>query len=105
MNSPPPEESTSLKDLYLSAFLSAKGHALHDATLDDRGRTVFHFLETPDLTTALKEYYTGKALVNPAAFIEAFKSLRSLTYQLSGNLQKNNMNRGGHHEKSDRCHR
>lgn len=84
-------EITSLKDLYISSYLKAKGYPLHDATLDDRGRTIFHFLETPEFKAALKEYYTGAALVSPSTFIESFKALRSLAYSLSGDLKKTNM--------------
>ena len=78
----------SSKDLYISSYLKAIGESLHDATLDDRGRTIFHFEDTADLKTALKKYYTGAALVSPSAFIESFKGLRSLAYSLSGDLQK-----------------
>jgi len=84
-------QTCSLKDLYISSYLKAKGFPLHDATLDERGRTIFHFQETAELTTALKEYYTGAALVSPSTFIESFKALRSLAYSLSGDL-KTNMN-------------
>jgi hypothetical protein len=82
-------EIISLKDLYISSYLKAKGFPLHDATLDERGRTIFHFQETPELTKALKEYYAGTALVSPSTFIESFKGLRSLAYSLSGDLKKN----------------
>ena len=91
---------TCFKDLYISSYLKAKGFPLHDATLDDRGRTTFHFEETSELTKALKEYYVGTALVSPSAFIESFKALRSLAYNLSGDL-KNNMRgkfHGGTHQ-------
>lgn len=84
-------EIFSSKDLYISSYLKAIGEPLHDATLDDRGRTIFHFEDTADLKTALKKYYTGAALVSPSAFIESFKGLRSLAYSLSGDLQKSNM--------------
>ena len=86
-----PSDITCLKDLYISSYLKAKGFPLEDATLDGRGRTIFHFQDTPELKTALKEYYTGKALVSPSAFIESFKALRSLAYSLSGDLNKTNM--------------
>lgn len=79
----PPPQTTCFKDLYISAFLRSIGFPLHDATLDDQGRTVFHFEETPELTKALRDYYANTALVSPSAFIEAFKSLRSLAYSLS----------------------
>lgn len=94
MKSESTSQITSLKDLYISSYLKAKGFPLHDATLDDRGRTIFHFQETAELTKALKEYYTGAALVSPSTFIECFKALRSLAYSLSGDLKKNmNMKR------------
>ncbi len=80
-------EIISLKDLYISSYLKAKGLPLYDATLDERGRTIFHFHETPELAITLKEYYTGTALVSPSAFIESFKALRSLAYSLSGDLK------------------
>jgi hypothetical protein len=76
-------ETTRFKDLYISSYLKAKGFPLHDAILDERGRTVFHFDETSELRKALMEYYANTALVSPSAFIEAFKSLRSLAYSLS----------------------
>ncbi|MBZ0221266.1 MAG: DUF5659 domain-containing protein [Candidatus Methylomirabilis sp.] len=81
---------TSLKDLYISSYLKAKSFPLHDADLDHQGRTVFHFVETPELKRALMDYYANNAIVSPSAFIEAFKSLRSLAYSLSDkkNMEK-----------------
>ncbi|MEK6591142.1 MAG: hypothetical protein AABZ11_10745 [Nitrospinota bacterium] len=73
----------SLKDLYISSYLKALSFPLHDATLDTHGRTLFHFIETPDLKKALMRFYDGTAIVSPSAFIESFKSLRSLAYSLS----------------------
>ncbi len=82
-------ESFSSKDLYISSYLKAIGLPLQYASLDDRGRTIFHFEDTPKLKEALKKYYTGAALVSPSTFIESFKSLRSLAYSLSGDLKTN----------------
>lgn len=82
-------ELYSSKDLYISSYLKALAFPLHDATLDERGRTIFHFEDTPELKVALKKYYTGSALVSPSTFIESFKSLRSLAYSLSGDLKTN----------------
>ena len=82
----------SLKDLYISSFLKAKGYPLHDAVLDHQRRTIFQFEDTPELSKELKKFYTDDALVSPSAFIEAFKALRSLAYQLSGDLKRINMN-------------
>jgi len=78
-----PPQAISFKDLYLSSYLKAKGFPLHNADLDHQGRTVFHFLETPELRKNLMQFYNGSALVNPSTFIEAFKTLRSLAYSLS----------------------
>jgi len=78
-----PQKIISFRDLYLSAFLKASGFPLHDSIVDARGRTVFHFLETPQLTESLRAFYSGNSLVNPTTFIEAFKALRSLAYSLS----------------------
>lgn len=78
-----PPQTASFKDLYISSYFKAKGFPLHDADLDQQGRTVFHFEETPELKKALMAYYANTALVSPSAFIEAFKSLRSLAYSLS----------------------
>lgn len=86
-----PPQVTCLKDLYISSYLKSIGFPLHNADLDQQGRTVFHFLETPELKKALMDYYANTALVSPSAFIEAFKSLRSLAYSLSDT--KKNMNR------------
>lgn len=83
-----PPQSSSFKDLYISSYLKAKGFPLQNADLDSQGRTIFHFEETPELKKALMDYYANLALVSPSAFIEAFKSLRSLAYSLS---DKNNM--------------
>lgn len=79
------------KDLYLSAYLQAKGLQFVNATLDEHGRTIFHFKNSAALNDALMAYYSGTALVNPTAFIESFKSLRSLTYSMSGDLKEKNM--------------
>ncbi|OGP65382.1 MAG: hypothetical protein A3K22_04490 [Deltaproteobacteria bacterium RBG_16_42_7] len=84
---------TCFKDLYLSSYLKAKGFPLHDAQTDEQGRTLFIFSETPELSKALKDYYNNTALVSPSAFIESFKSLRSLAYSLS---DKKNMNGGNY---------
>lgn len=94
MNRDTHPQITYFKDLYISSYLKAKGLPLHDATLDECGRTIFHFIETPELTKTMKEYYTGAALVSPSAFIESFKALRSLAYSLSGDLK--NMKRNKH---------
>lgn len=77
------------KDLYLSSYLQAKGLQFANATLDESGRTIFHFKNSESLNEALIAYYSGTALVNPSAFIECFKSLRALTYSMSGDLKKN----------------
>ena len=89
MNQQNQPEVYSSKDLYISSYLKALAFPLHDATLDDRGRTIFHFEDTPELKVSLKKYYTGTALVSPSTFIESFKSLRSLAYSLSGDLKTN----------------
>lgn len=78
-----PAHRISLKDLYISSYLKAKGYPLQDATLDERGRTIFHFEKTDAVKADLMEYYAGTALVSPSTFIESFKALRSLAYSLS----------------------
>lgn len=83
MNQKTPPQTTNFKDLYISSYLKAKGFPLHNADLDPQGRTIFHFLETPELSEVLRKYYDGTALVSPSAYIEAFKALRSLAYSLS----------------------
>lgn len=82
---------THIKDLYIAAYLKAKNFPLHDAVLDDKKRTLFIFEETSEMRKTIMQFYDGTALVNPASFIEAFKSLRSLAYSMSDNK---NMNRG-----------
>lgn len=86
-----PPQTASFKDLYISSYLKAKGFPLNNADLDQQGRTIFHFCETPELKKALMQFYDGTALVSPSAFIEAFKGLRSLAYSLS---DKRNMEAG-----------
>jgi len=83
MKRKPIPQTRPFKDLYLSSYLKAKNFPLHDATLDCRGRTVFHFDNTSELKKALMKYYDGTALVCPSTFIESFKGLRSLAYSLS----------------------
>lgn len=89
MKEEPSPQTTCFKDLYISSYLKAKGFPLRDATLDDHGRTVFVFTETPELTKALMDYYANAALVSPSMFIESFKSLRSLAYSLTDAAKKN----------------
>ena len=83
-------QTTSFKDLYISSYLKAKGFPLFNADIDDRGRTLFIFEETPEFKKSLMLFDDGTASVSPSAFIEAFKSLRSLAYSLSDKT-KNNM--------------
>lgn len=100
MNQGTPQQITSFKDLYISSYLKAKGFPLHNADLDPQGRTIFHFLETPELSEALRKYYDGTALVSPSTYIEAFKALRSLAYSLSDS--KKNMNGGNYNDRAAR---
>lgn len=95
-----PPQIASFKDLYISSYLKAKSFPLKDADLDPQGRTVFHFLETPELKKALMQFYDGTALVSPSAFIEAFKSLRSLAYSLSDS--KKNMSGANYGKRQER---
>lgn len=89
-----PPQTTCFKDLYISSYLKAKGYPLDNADLDPQGRTVFHFLETPELKKSLMQFYDGTALVSPSAFIESFKGLRSLAYSLSDKKNMSGENNG-----------
>ena len=78
-----PLKTVAFRDLYISAFLKAQGFPLHNATLDERGRTIFHYQETPELVQAIRDFYGGAATVSASAFVEAYRSLRGLAYNLS----------------------
>ncbi len=95
MNEKPLNQVASFRDLYISAFLKAQGFPLHNATLDERGRTIFHFMETPELIHAIRNYYSGNASVNATAFVEAYRSLRGLAYNLSEPWGRGNLNEKG----------
>lgn len=69
-------------DFYLSVFLMANNHKLVDFYRRN-GYTTFIFLETPELTELVKNYYSESTLIEPQRYGRSVKQLKSLIHQAS----------------------
>lgn len=67
-------------DLYLSAYLKAKGHELIDIK-NVKGRKTFIFNnEYSEMKQIVVDYYDGKGLVEPRLLVDHIKNMKSLTH-------------------------
>ena len=81
------------KDLYLAAYLIATGHMLKNHTKCD-GETYFIFEDNGEIQNEVNKFISRKALVEPVAFSQAMKSLKSVIYAIKdGNGNMNNATR------------
>ena len=67
------------KDFYLSAFLLASGMTLI-AFEKSAGLTNFEFEETDTLNSLIQNYYGFKAFVNPVAYGNAIRTLKTIIH-------------------------
>jgi hypothetical protein len=64
------------QDFYCSAYLMAVGIDLVDCT-QARDRTTFAFPDTDDTRSHISKYYSLAALINPVAYGNAIRNLKS----------------------------
>jgi hypothetical protein len=67
------------KDFPLAAFLITSGLALQAHTRQGNVST-FMFSETRQLTDLVSRYYSFQASVNPIAYANSFRNLKSIMY-------------------------
>ena len=67
------------RDFYLSAFLVASGVQLNSFSKSD-GNTVFVFNDSSRLKELTESYFNLKALINPIAYGNALKNLKSIIH-------------------------
>lgn len=69
-------------DMYLAAYLSAKGHEMLDVE-KNKGRMTFVFNDHEQkMKQVVVKYYNGEGSVEPRFLIDAIKNMKSLTHNL-----------------------
>lgn len=69
------------KDLYLSAFLKAKGIELKDAVRQG-SLVVFYFKKTRDLEKTVTGFFNGDETISANKFVGSIKDLKSLVHNI-----------------------
>ena len=81
------------KDLYIAAYLVAIGYSLKSHSRYD-GEIYFVFDNNENIQPEVNKFISRKALVDPVAYSQSMKSLKSVLYAIkSGN---GNNNYGNH---------
>ena len=73
-------EKYNLSDLSLVAFLEVAGFEIEKLDTTNLNRTLFTFARTPNLEKAMKDYYNGKARVEPSQYFFALKNIKARIY-------------------------
>jgi len=81
------------KDFYLSAYLLTTGHKLIEHTRS-QGLTTFIFESNGDIESAVAEYYSMNATVEPIIFGNSIRSLKSIIHSYTTSTS----NRGNNNE-------
>jgi len=68
------------RDFYLSGFLLAKGINLEDHQKDRTNLTTFVFSNSQALHELIGMYYAQEALINPVAYANALRNLKSMIH-------------------------
>ncbi len=81
-------------DLYLTAYLVARGSKLESFSRDN-GRTTFQLNENGSLDEMIRDYYADCGLVSGLRLTNSIKNLKNLLYSnMNDNGQRNNHNSG-----------
>ena len=75
------EELYISRDLYLCAFLKARGIRLVKTVKQGKIAT-FHFERTEDLETLITGFYDNTEMVGANKFVESIKNLKALIYNI-----------------------
>lgn len=82
------------KDLYIAAYLVAIGHILKSHSRYD-GEIYFVFDNNENIEREVNKFISRKALVDPVAFSQSMRSLKSVLYAIkTGNGNTGNGNTG-----------
>jgi hypothetical protein len=76
-------------DFYASAFLIASGYPPQSHQISN-GIVTFNFQKSEKVESLLDQYYALQGSINPAQFVSAIKSLKSIIYK--NKHKPNNMN-------------
>ena len=77
------------KDLGIAAYLIAIGHPLKNHSKCD-GETYFTFDNNSQIQNEVNNFISRKALVEPVAFSQALRSLKSVIYAIKDGNGNNN---------------
>ena len=69
------------QDLYLSAFLKARGNKLIRVARDE-GMAIFYFENNDNLDRVVTSFYNDKELINANRLIDSIKHLKSLVHNI-----------------------
>jgi hypothetical protein len=77
------------KDLYIAAYLIAIGHSLKSHSRYD-GEIYFVFDNNENIQQEVNKFISRKALVDPVAYSQSMKSLKSVLYAIKTGNGNNN---------------
>lgn len=80
--------SHKLQDFYCASFLVASGFKL-SGTASAEGRTIFEFDDMPDIEESIHKYYSLTATINPVAYGNAIRNLKSIIHTNSNQNKTN----------------
>ena len=69
-------------DLFLTAYLTLKGHIIKDVQTDTGGQATFVVEETPTTRTDMLDFFNRQSTVEPMAYIDQMKVLKSMIRNL-----------------------
>lgn len=69
-------------DLYLASYLRAKGFQLQDVEKVGRKATFVFANDENEVTPEMKAFFSGSANVEPLAFVDAIRNMKSIIYNL-----------------------
>jgi hypothetical protein len=85
-------ESYKTRDFYLSAYLLALGNDLREHNRNSTGQTTFVFHNSEQLNQQVRKFYALEALINPVAYGNAFRNLKSILHATNTNTERKYVN-------------